>query len=161
MRQAHQCPFASHFVYSPQQKLPEPTRLLDLSEHRFHDRTCAPRKPPCPLWFSASSSSGPPASRPSAADPLGHGFSILVVLLPPVAMIPFDACAPVARPIPELPDSFPSNNRCPPKSLPVVARSAARSLPPSAATALCRWPPASPSAPRSTATSGSTAACAL
>jgi len=36
--QADQRPFAPYFVDTPQQKLPEPARLLDLPEHWFHNR---------------------------------------------------------------------------------------------------------------------------
>src|SRR5258708_8754143 len=80
MRQAHQCPFASHLVDAPQQKLPEPACLFDLTEDRFHDRLA--RRV---YGFSRFGFQLPPHAvhprRPLRQRPLGTGFTILVMLL--------------------------------------------------------------------------------
>ena len=50
VRQTHQCPLGSYFVYSPEQKLSKPAALFYLSENRLNNRL--PRRIDCTTWFS-------------------------------------------------------------------------------------------------------------
>src|SRR5258707_1226285 len=98
MRQAHQCPFASHLVDAPQQKLPEPPCLFDLTEDPFHDRL-ARRVYRFSRFFFPLPPLAPPPRRPLGRRPLGTAFPIPFIFLPPRGNIPFD-------PLPRLPRRF-------------------------------------------------------
>jgi hypothetical protein len=97
--------------------------LFDLTEDQVLQSLCASRTRLSPLWFLASAACGLPASHLSAVVPWGRLRGARRASAVPWQHS-LQCTVPGFLPIPEPPDSSPSNNRCPPKPPPVFARSA-------------------------------------